>query len=195
MIVLTVILALGMVSLVFYRSQSVVEPTAAALVIGDVSLDGAHVTVFAGEKEIASATLSADNGYRTPILLQPGLYELQVLIRGKTLLFDRFNAPGLRCVTFALPAALVVQGNASLDGAVVQVTPERDTRETSTSTVLNADNGYAAITYHSPGTFHLNVKSKDQVIRDQSITIEAHKPRRISLLPRVDDGRFSDQND
>jgi len=195
MIVLTVILALGMVSLVFYRSQSVVEPTAAALVIGDVSLDGAHVTVFAGEKEIASATLSADNGYRTPILLQPGLYEMQVLIRGKTLLFDRFNAPSLRCVTFALPAALDVEGDASLDGAIVQVAPERDTREASTSTVLNADNGYSAITYHSPGTFHLNVRNKGQVIRDQSLTIEAHKPRQIFLMPRIDAEQSRDQND
>ena len=68
MICLTAILTLGMVSLVFYRSQSIIEPTAAVLVIGDASLDGARVAVLSNHNEVVASTLSDQNNYTTPIL-------------------------------------------------------------------------------------------------------------------------------
>jgi hypothetical protein len=191
MICLTAILTLGMVSLVFYRSQSIIEPTAAAVLVGDPSLDGAEINVLDGEKLIAKVDLNADNQFTTPILLQPGLYRMQVSIRGKMLLDDRFNAQALRYATFALPTALVVEGDSSLGGAVVQVTSNR---EEATSTVLDADNGYTAISYHMPGTFNIVVAHEGRIIRTESVTLAAHKPRRISLLSPIDATHFFDQN-
>jgi len=190
MIGLTAVLTLGMVSLIFFRSQSIIEPTCAVVVIGDSSLDGATASVRSYNREIAATTLSEENQYTSPILLQPGVYELKVTIHGQVLLMDKFGVEGLRYATFSLPTAVVVEGDASMAGAVVELSgPER----TSSFTVLGTDNSYTALSYHYPGEYHLTVTRGGRTIRDEPLIVAAHKPRRILLTYRLDPAVFSNQ--
>ena len=189
MICLTAILTLGMVSLIFYRSQTITEPTCAVVVTGDPSLDGAIVSVFSYDREIATAVLSKDNQFSTPVLLQPGVYKLQVMIHDHMLLTDKFGVQSLRYASFSLPTAVVVEGDPTLTGAVVEITgPDH-----STSTVLSADNSYAALSYHLPGKYHLTVTHDGRMIRDEPLEVAAHKPRRILLTYKVDPAVFLNQ--
>jgi hypothetical protein len=191
MICLIAILTLGMVSLIFYRSQSVVEPTCAAVVIGDPSLDGATVSVFSYNRQIATAALSKDNQFSTPILLQPGVYKLKVMIHDQILLADKFGVQSLRYASFSLPTAVVVEGDASMAGAIVEITGPQH----SASTVLSADNSYTALSYHLPGKYHLIVTHGGRTIRDETLEVAAHKPRRILLGYRVDPAVFSNEEE
>jgi hypothetical protein len=191
MIGLSATLVLGMVSLVFYRSQSIVEPTAAVIVNGDPSLDGAEIRVTDGDKLVAKVALNAANQFQTPVLLQPGWYQLRVSLGDKTLLSKQFSAEKMHYVTFDLPTALVVQGDATMAGAVVQIFSDQ---EPTSSSVLDLDDGYSAISYHIPGKVHIVVAHDGRVIRDQILTLAIHKPRRISLLLPIDVAHFSDEN-
>jgi hypothetical protein len=191
MICLTAVLTLGMVSLVFFRSQSITEPTCAAVVTGDPSLDGATVAVFSYDRQIASATLSRENGYATPVLLQPGVYELQVTIREQLLLADKFAVQSLRYASFSLPTAVVVEGDSSMAGAVVEMSgPERPSPIT-----LGPENSYTALSYHFPGKYHLTVTRNGRIIRDELLHVAAHRPLRILLGYPLDPAVFSHQED
>ncbi len=178
MICLTAVLVLGMMSLVFFRSQSIIEPDAAVLVAGDPSFDGARVVVLSSHREVAAATLSEQNNFIAHILLQPGLYELEVDLHGRVLLADQFHVQSFQYATFALPTAIIVEGDASMAGAHVQITGNG---ERSTAADLADDNNYTAIGYHLPGTYELTVTRYGRIINDQMLTLVAHQPRRISL--------------
>jgi hypothetical protein len=191
MICLMVLLTLGMVCLVFYRSQSFVEPTAAAIVVGDRSLDGTEVSVMLNGREVVGATLTADNKYATPLMLQPGVYELDAVCNGERLLSQQFGVASRTFVTVDLPTTVALQGDASLDGAAVQLSGPRGGPST---VVLNPENSFAAILYRTPGRYHLNVTHNGRIIRNEQIDVAAHKPRNIDLNSRLDSDRLLEES-
>lgn len=100
--VLLVNLAIGMaifvvivsLSVIYIRWLIVTEPTAAIVVYGDASLDGARVYVQADDgRSILKepATLDAANDYVTPVLLVPGSYLLRAELDGKVVREARFH--------------------------------------------------------------------------------------------------------
>jgi hypothetical protein len=190
MIGVMIVLALGMVCLVFYRSESFVEPTAAAVVVGDQSLDGTEIAVMANGRQVVGATLNAQNRYATPLLLQPGVYQLQATHNGEELLSRTVGVANLTYVTVDLPTSVTVEGDVSLDGAKVELT---DAQWRNSTAVLSRQNDFAAILYRLPGRYHLTVTYNGRVLRDEQIVVALHQSRRIALLPGVDPERDSAQ--
>jgi hypothetical protein len=96
-IIASIALTLCALTLVFYRSYAVVEPTSAVIIYGDPTLDGAEIfvrpDVLSPDFPAARATLSADNNYQTPILLRPGNYWITITHKGQVrpLLQTRFT--------------------------------------------------------------------------------------------------------
>jgi hypothetical protein len=190
MIGVMIVLALGMVCLVFYRSESFVEPTAAAVVVGDESLDGTQIVVMANGRKVVSAILNTQNHYATPLLLEPGVYQLQATHNGETLLSRTIGVANLTYITVDLPTSITVEGNDSLDGAKVELT---DAPRQNTTTVLSRQNDFAASMYRLPGRYHLTVTYNGRVLRDELIDAMLHHPRRIALIPGLDPDGVSAQ--
>lgn len=189
MIGLTVILALGMVSLIFYRSQSIIEPTAAAMVVGDSSLDGTRIVVTSNGAAVATASLNPENNFMTPLLLLPGAYQIQATCNGETLLSDMFAVSHMSYVTYDLPTSVLIEGDSTLSGA--QVTLSKRSGEPSEET-LAAENGYAAQMFRFAGRYHLTVKYNSHTLRDEEISLSSHRPVRLALTSRMDAERLTD---
>jgi hypothetical protein len=92
---------------------------------------------------------------------------------------------------FSLPTAVAVEGDASMAGAIVEISgPERGS-----PIILGPDNSYSALSYHSPGKYHLTVTRNGRIIRDELLHVAAHKPLRILLGYPLDPAVFSHQED
>jgi hypothetical protein len=96
----------------------------------------------------------------------------------------------LTYVTVDLPTSITVEGDASLDGAKVELT---DAPWGNTTTVLSRQNDFAASMYRLPGRYHLTVTYNGRVLRDEQLVVALHQSRRIALLPGVDPERDSAQ--
>jgi hypothetical protein len=105
----SILLALAALTLIFYRSFAVVEPTSAVIVIGDPDFDGAEVVVepaaFSPEIPAARATLSAENNYQTPVLLRPGVYRITITSGDRELLRQRFRVEAYKGQEYLLGKA------------------------------------------------------------------------------------------
>jgi hypothetical protein len=101
-IALTAVVTLTAFALIFYRSITVSDPSSAIVIVGDASLDGAQILVTSGEFPDAHATLSAANGYQTPVLLHPGIYSVVVTHKDRVLLRRAFRLESHRGLVFPL---------------------------------------------------------------------------------------------
>ena len=115
-LVLLVTSTVVMVSFIWYRWSGVREPTTAVILRGDASLDGAEITV-SGERTVR-ATLSEENKYYVPILLDPGEYVVTVELRGTTLIRRPVQVKRFLGVEFDLSTIVkdaVARGTLKLD--------------------------------------------------------------------------------
>jgi hypothetical protein len=83
-----------MLSVIYVRWLTVTEPTAAIVVYGDPTIDGANVYVRAADGHdvlAAPVTLDPSNDFATPVLLIPGSYTLRATLDGKTVREVKFH--------------------------------------------------------------------------------------------------------
>ena len=182
MICVTIAIVLAMTALIFYRSQTVVEPSAAIIVNGDKYEAGSSIVVREHEpaggadgRDVARTTLTSDNQYVTPILVEPGEYHVTVTAPDGQVLADEILGVGnMRVMSVELPVSVVIIGNSALLDAQVVVSGENRKRELIT---LSAENNYRAVVFRPPGTDQVAVSHNGKVVWDQEINIVGARSR------------------
>ena len=87
------------VGLVGWRWLMVRFPNAALVTRGDASADGVEVVVRADDgREVARGSLSADNAYEFPVLVEQGVYTVRASRDGKMFQELRYYVPDARGV-------------------------------------------------------------------------------------------------
>ena len=180
MICVTIAVILGMTALIFYRSQTVVEPTAAIVISGDKYEVGTTISVLERDsvsgiegREVAKTTLTDENQNVIPILVEPGEYRVIVAEPGGQVLVNENVGVGKwRMVPINLPTSVVVIGSSSLADAQVAISGEERERHVVT---LSAENNYRAVFYRLPGIDQLTVTHNGKVLLDQEVTIKSDK--------------------
>lgn len=197
MITVTIAIVLAMTALIFYRSQSVVEPTAAIIITGDKYEQGSKIIVneydsmtSADGREVAKATLTSENENVIPVLVEPGDYHVIVTAPdGQTLADSRVKTFFMRSTPIDLPISVVVTGNSSLSDAQIAVSG-LDGNENRVVTHLSAENDYRAIVYRYPGRSQITVTQGGKVLKDQEFDVVRavgagrQKPILFQLAPR-----------
>jgi hypothetical protein len=153
-IVVTLLLTMGMVTLIYVRWLTVQEPTATIIINGDSSLDGAQILLTGGPSGPVPATLNGNNGFFTPIHLQPGQYHLLVKLGDQTVLETDVSVDRLHTNGISLPTLLTITGEPTDDGADASLT----SADGSTSRQeLDHQSDYSASWRLGGGTYHLTV--------------------------------------
>ncbi len=197
MITVTIAIVLAMTALIFYRSQSVVEPTAAIIISGDKYEQGSKIVVkeydsmtSADGREVATATLTGENENVMPVLVEPGEFHVVVTSPdGQTLADTRVRTFFMRSTPISLPTSVVVIGNSSLSDAQIAVS-SLDGRQDRVVTHLSAENDYRAVVYRYPGRTQITVTQGGKVLKDQQFEVDRPagpgrpKPILFQLAPR-----------
>jgi hypothetical protein len=180
-IAITLLLTLGMVSLIYIRWVTVQEPTATIIIAGDSSLDGAQVVLSGGPSGLVPATLDQENDFTTPVHLQPGQYHLTVKMADSLspILDTDVSVDRLRTNVFTLPTLLTLVGEAVDDEADVSLTGGDGLTNRQE---LDQQNSFSASWRLSPGKYHLTVVRQGITLYDNpTLTINANQPRSIDL--------------
>jgi hypothetical protein len=178
-IVVTLLLTMGMISLIYIRWLTVQEPTATIVIVGDSSLDGAQILFSGGPSGLVPATLDKDNNFSTPVQLQPGQYHLLVKLGDQTILEVDALADRLRQDQINLPTLLTVTGDPTDDQADASLTrpdgsPSRQ--------VLDRQSDYSASWRLGPGKYHLTVVRDGITLYDNpALGISTNQPVSIDL--------------
>ncbi len=199
MITVTIAIVVAMTALIFYRSQTVVEPTAAIVIVGDKYEQGTQIDVREYDsvtrtdgREVAKTTLTGENQNVTPILVEPGDYHLIATAPDGHLLIDQvLTTVHMRTTTLSLPTSVVVIGNSSFADAQIAVSDADDGGNRLVMT-LTAENNYRAAAYRHPGRGQITVTHNGKVLVDREFTVkplESAADRRqspiiIPLAPR-----------
>lgn len=196
MITVTIAIVLAMTALIFYRSQSVVEPTAAIIITGDKFEQGSKIVVreydsltSADGREVAKTTLTGENQNVTPILVEPGEYHVIVTaVDGQTLADQRLRTFFMRSTPIDLPTSVIVVGNNSFADAQIAVSGVDDSDRVVVR--LSAENDYRATVYRLTGKGQITVTQNGKVLKDQEFHVEGssdpsrRKPIVFYLAPR-----------
>jgi len=190
MICVTIAVVLAMTALIFYRSQTVTEPTAAIVISGDRYEVGATIAIQERDSvmgvdghDVVKATFTDDNQFVTPILVEPGEYRVLVTAADGEVLVDEGVAVGKwRMALVDLPASVVVIGSSSLPDVEVVISGEGRKREVVT---LSAENNYRKTFHRPPGNDQLIVTRNGKVLLDQEVTIGAKSPSGPHIKPIV----------
>ncbi len=103
-IILAVALFLGSISLLYYRSLTLVEPSSMVDVRGDDSLAGAEVSISGPALDEPLQTLfDRDNDYQSRFFLDRGSYLLTVRRQGHTLFNQHFFVRERTHLSLAIP--------------------------------------------------------------------------------------------
>ncbi|HEX4795904.1 MAG TPA: hypothetical protein VH370_19100 [Humisphaera sp.] len=172
-----IVLVVLVMSLAIFKSWLTVrEPTSAIVVQGDKTVDGTQIVVN-NRDQSWTATLSAENNYVTPVLLQPGEYHLKVTWRNHVLIEQPFSVEHLQMVRFELPS--VVQVTGPLSGEVeVKIEGEHGA---AAAVALNAANHYHAAAYLTPGSYHAVATDRGRFVGSEEFVVERAKPTTLHL--------------
>jgi hypothetical protein len=119
-IVLAAFLTLMTFGVIFYRWATVHDPISAIVIEGDKTLDGAEIVVSASDNpdfHDAHAMLNENNGFKTPVLLDPGIYSVVISHRGKVILRRAFKLEAHRGLVFPLALLKAAETQPSAAGA------------------------------------------------------------------------------
>ncbi len=189
MIAVTIAIVLAMTSLIFYRSQTVVEPTAAIIVTGDKYERGSKIVVrefnsltSADGREVANTTLTGENENVSPILVEPGEYHVTVTSPDdQTLADEHLRTYFMRSTPVSLPTSLIVLGNDSFTDAQIAVSGLEDSSDR-VVTHLSAENDYRALVYRKPGKGQITVTQNGKVLIDRQFEVSPGRPRQKPII-------------
>jgi len=171
-----VIVVLVMSLAIFKRWLTVREPTSAIVVQGDKTVDGTQIVV-SNHDQSWKATLSAENNYLTPVLLEPGEYHVKVTWRNHVLIEQPFSVEHLQMVRYELPSVVQVTGPQS--GEVdVKIDGEHGH---AAAVALNGANHYHATTYLTPGSYHAVATDRGRFVGSEEFVVERTKPTTLRL--------------
>src|SRR5690242_13418738 len=105
MTIFTTVLVLAMVAIIYWRDLTIREPSSAVILLGDQTLDGAKIDVW-GENGRWEAVVSQDTSYQTPVLLEPGQYNVRVTHKGHVILETSFSVERFRAMQYMLRSAV-----------------------------------------------------------------------------------------
>lgn len=179
-IALTLLLTLGMVSLIYIRWLTVQEPTATIVISGDPSLDGAQIILSPSPAGSVLPALDQSNDYTTPVHLQPGTYHLMVKLGDQTVFEgDVKDVNSLMTRDITLPTLLTVTGDPSDDDADVELSAPNGVPM---HQVLGPLNKYKANWRLQPGTYNLTVLHNGATLYENpALVISLHVPVNIDL--------------
>jgi len=179
-------LVIAMVAVIYWRGAFVHTPTTAIVIDGDVSLDGAIVSVSgmgqSGRAVDLTTPLNRDNGYRTPVLLDPGVYHV-IVHRGGTIVLDReVRLEEMVGQTLDLPPAVAFTGASSLGDLHVRITPAAADGPP-LELMLDAGHHYRAVAYLPVGNYRLVAQSanSERVTASMPFAVNHLSPIRIDL--------------
>lgn len=101
MIALSVVLVIAMMAVIYQRWQRSRFPTSYIIPQGDKSVEGAQVSVNAigpPPHEIARVELKEASGWTAPVLVEPGIYRVDVFLKGELILQHSVIVPHMRGV-------------------------------------------------------------------------------------------------
>lgn len=101
-IVLISFITFAAAAMIYLRSASISEPTAAIWLNGNESLEGVQVIVSSPDHLNVVVKLSRENDYKTPVLLHPGSYTITVVREGDVLQRQDFEVERHKGVIFDL---------------------------------------------------------------------------------------------
>jgi len=177
MTIFTTVLVLAMVAIIYWRDLTIREPSSAVIVLGDQTLDGAKIDVW-GENGRWEAVVSQDTSYQTPVLLEPGQYNVRVTHKGHVILETSFSVERFRAMQYMLRSAVPIIAAPVAGETQVQVEGQTiDGHELKLDPiVLNAVDHFHAIAYLPPGEFRATATRGGKIVGFQSFNIQRGKP-------------------
>lgn len=185
MVCVVVAVVLIVVTLVYYRSITIHEPTTAVVVTGDRSLDGAKIVVAEQGPKRRSWTvlLTHDNNWKTPVLLDPGEYHINITHAGNDVFAADFTLDPMQGWNIPLPSAVRVVGSEAIGDAVVtliDLSPDTTPSSKPAPITLNQKNAFHATAYVTPGTYHVTATHDGHPVFATKLTIDR------TTVPRID---------
>jgi hypothetical protein len=186
MVAAVVAVVVIVMALVYRRSITIREPTAAVVIEGDRSLDGTKVVVTEEAPAHRSWTvlLTHDNNWKTPVLLDPGDYKITITHAGHNLRAAGFSLERYAGWNIPLPSAVRIAGNPAVGDVVVAMTnisPDPGTNSRVEPVTLNQKNEFRATAYLMPGSYHVVATHAGATVYDGKLTVDRATPSRIDL--------------
>jgi hypothetical protein len=183
MTIFIVALVMAMLATIYWRDLKTPEPSCAVVLYGDQTLADAKVKI-AGASGHWETTLSADNNYQSPVLLEPGQYSVEVTHAGHIILNHRFVLDRFRIVGFVLDSGITL--NAAPGAGPVRVTIEGQAanprRNVTLSPVeLDEQNHFHTTTYLADGDYNATAWRNDRLYSAQSFRVEHGKPVELNF--------------
>jgi len=183
MTIFIVALVMAMLATIYWRDLKTPEPSCAVVFYGDQTLADAKVKV-AGANGRWETTLSADNSYQSPVLLEPGQYSVEVTHGGQVILNHRFVLDRFRIVSFILDSGVTM--SAAPGAGSVRVTIEGQTvnprRDVTLSPLeLNEQNHFHATAYLADGEYNATAWRNDHLYSAQSFRVEHGRPVELNF--------------
>jgi hypothetical protein len=193
--VATAVLAVAvpcMIAAICWRWATVHEPSAAVVVGGDPSLEGATIVVSSGHNEW-TVGLDAANSWQTPVLLDPGAYHITATHHGRNILDESFQLGRLKCIRFDLPSMVqLVGGNTLADSKIEIVRESASTEQFAPIEVkLTSLSHYKKPIYLFPGTYRAiarNPAIPDRVLAQKEFTVNRIQVVRVDLAKAASEG-------
>lgn len=183
MTIFIVALVMAMLATIYWRDLETPEPSCAVVLYGDQTLADAKVKVV-GSGSHWETTLSADNNYQSPVLLEPGQYSVEVTHAGQVILNHRFVLDRFRIVGFILDSGVSL--SAAPGAGTVRVTIEGQTvnprRNVTLSPMeLDEQNHFHATAYLAPGDYNATAWRNDRLYSAQTFRVEHGKPVELNF--------------
>jgi hypothetical protein len=181
-----------MIGSICWRWATVHGPTAAVIVRGDASLEGAIISVR-GSGKTYTLDLDRDNNWQTPVLLDPGVYHIEVAHHGRNILDTNFSLESLHGISYDLPSMIVLTGSLALNDAQIEVTRVSGDRTPFAAMEVKLDDHFRTSKYLPPGTYRLtarNIVSPHRVLAQVEFTVEhtGSLPLHVDLAKAAEEG-------
>jgi hypothetical protein len=176
-------LVLAAMTTIFWRSFILHEPSSAVIVVGDQTLDGAEIVVHGGTHDLI-ASLDADNGFSTPILLDPGRYSMEVTLGNHVIMKTDFTVDRLRGMQYTLPCAVPIIGVSGSGDTEVVVEGETDSKKAVKldPITLDADDHFRESIFLSAGAYRATASQKGRVISVHSFRVSRGVPVEVDVI-------------
>jgi hypothetical protein len=193
--VVTILLGIAvplMIAAICWRWATVHEPTAAVVIAGDPSLEGATIVV-SGRRHEWTVGLDPNNAWQTPVLLDPGEYHIAATHHGRIILNEAFRLDRLRGIRFDLPSMVLIVGGNILADAKIEIVRESGRPEefAPTEVKLSSLDHYKTPIYLFPGTYRAiarRVGAPDRVLAQVEFIVDRTKIIRVDLARAASEG-------